>query len=383
MNIKKTLLAALVALGCVSASAQEAKVEYEYVPNWYVQGQIGGQYTLGEVDFSDLLSPTAQIAVGYNFNKVVGARLGINAWQSKGGSEIFCNTYKWKWNYVAPHVDATFNLTNLFCDYNPERLVNVGVFAGLGANIAFSNDEAAKADAAMSAAHPIKDLSGTLAESQYLRYLWDGSKARLLANIGANVDFRINEKLTAGVEISATTLGDHYNSKKAGNTDWYFNAMAGVKYTFGDTYKKKIAEPVVARPVESTPAPVQTNRVERVETPKATNKIETVEPIRENIFFLIRSTSVAIDQQPKVKRIAEHMKKFPNTKVSITGYADKGTGNATINMNLSKKRAQIVKEELVKNYGIDESRIITDAKGDTVQPFEKETDNRVSICIVE
>ncbi len=53
-------------------------------------------------------------------------------------------TYKWKWNYVAPMVDATFNLTNLFCEYNPDRLVEVGVFGGIGANIAWGNDEAAR-----------------------------------------------------------------------------------------------------------------------------------------------------------------------------------------------------------------------------------------------
>ncbi len=44
-------------------------------------------------------------------------------------------------------VDATFNLTNLFCEYNPERVVSVGVFGGIGANIAWSNEEAATAKA--------------------------------------------------------------------------------------------------------------------------------------------------------------------------------------------------------------------------------------------
>lgn len=139
-------------MGCIAASAQEAEKTVDvFNPHWYGQVQIGGQYTLGEIGFGKLLSPNAQIGVGYNFNKVVGARLSVNAWQSKAGQEVSFQSdpLKWKWNYVAPMVDATFNLTNLFCAYNPERLVTVGVFGGLGANIAWNNKEAATANASL------------------------------------------------------------------------------------------------------------------------------------------------------------------------------------------------------------------------------------------
>lgn len=75
MKIKNILLSGVVAMGCISASAQEAdKTVNVFNPHWYVQAQIGGQYTLGEVGFGKLLSPNAQLGVGYNFNKVVGAR---------------------------------------------------------------------------------------------------------------------------------------------------------------------------------------------------------------------------------------------------------------------------------------------------------------------
>ena len=67
--------------------------------------------------------------------------------------------------------------------------------------------------------------------------------------------------------------------------------------------------------------------------------------------------------------------------MSITGYADKGTGNARINKKYSQERANKFKDELVKNYGINASRIITDAKGDTVQPFADNDKNRCVIII--
>ena len=42
-----------------------------------------------------------------------------------------------------------------------------------------------------------------------------------------------------------------------------------------------------------------------------------------------------------------------------------------------------LKRELVKEYGIEESRITTDAKGDTEQPFSVNEKNRVVIAIAQ
>ena len=66
----------------------------------------------------------------------------------------------------------------------------------------------------------------------------------------------------------------------------------------------------------------------------------------------------------------------------LTGYADKETGNPKINMTLSEKRANNVADAL-KAKGIAANRIVTDYKGDTVQPNLVPEENRVSICIVE
>ncbi len=57
MKIKNILLSCLMLSGALSVSAQEAKTEYVPNPYWYIQIQGGAQYTLGEVDFKDLISP--------------------------------------------------------------------------------------------------------------------------------------------------------------------------------------------------------------------------------------------------------------------------------------------------------------------------------------
>ena len=83
----------------------------------------------------------------------------------------------------------------------------------------------------------------------------------------------------------------------------------------------------------------------------------------------------------KVEDIANYMKKYPNAKVVVSGYADKGTGNAKINARLAAQRADVVVNCLKEKYGIAEDRITYDSYGDTVQPFAENDLNRVSICI--
>ena len=67
MKMKKAIMSCLLALGFLSASAQDQqpKTEYVFNPHWYVQIQpVGLQHTLGEVDFGDLNSYNVQAAIG-------------------------------------------------------------------------------------------------------------------------------------------------------------------------------------------------------------------------------------------------------------------------------------------------------------------------------
>ena len=103
--------------------------------------------------------------------------------------------------------------------------------------------------------------------------------------------------------------------------------------------------------------------------------------MKQNIFFALNSALLQKDQQSKIDAMVAYMGKISG-KVAITGYADKETGNPRINMTLSEKRAKIVADAL-KAKGIAADRIVTDFKGDTVQPFRVPEENRVSVCIAE
>lgn len=371
MKFKNILTTALAAVACISASAQTTETVYEFNPHWYIQGQLGAQYTLGEIKAKELTSFNGQLGGGYQFNELFGLRFSVNAWQSKAGMEVADASYAWKWNYVAPSLDATLDLTNLLGGFNPERLVSVNVFAGLGANIAFNNDAAATAKNDIMSAN---DMGGY----EPLAYLWDGAKAYMKASFGTMVDFNVTERLSIGLEMSSTVLSDKYNSKKAHNSDWYFNTLAGVKYAFGKKATKRSV------PVEQ-PTKVVERVIEKVvEVPAQPAEVAkpVVQEMRRDVFFVINKSSISDIEMVKVNEIVEFMKANSEAKVTISGYADKGTGNASINESLSKRRAEIVAEAL-KDQGIEASRISTVAMGDTEQPYEKAELNRVSICIVK
>ena len=376
-------------LGVLSASAQEQKGTTEYVfnPHWYVQVQpVGAQYTLGEIDFKDLISYNVQAALGYNFSKAIGARLSVNAWQSKAGisnKDFGANNFyeTWKWKYVAPSLDLTFNLSNMLAGFNPNRVFTLSAFVGAGANIGFDNDDAKNVKTAywnhcMRGAETGAAALGYTAD-QNMEYLWDGTKVRFVGRAGLQGDFRISDKVSVGVEVNANTLSDRYNSKKAGNWDWYFNALAGVKINLGKTYTTRFipapepeiryVEKVVEKIVE-VPA--------KVEEPK-------IEPIRRDIFFTINRYNIRPSEEQKVKDIVEYMQKYPKSKVVITGYADAGTGNDRINDRLGAQRADAVVKALKDTYGISADRITYDSKGARVQPFQENNKNRVTICIAE
>ena len=376
MKIKNILLSGVMAMGCLVANAQDApKTEYVFNPHWYVQGQIGAQYTLGEVKFGDLISPNIQLGVGRQFTPIWGARFSINAWQSKAG----INEYSWAdgaktgkekydWKYIAPMIDGTLNLSNALCGYNPNRTVNVGLLAGIGLNVGFSNDDAV----ALAATHKEHNHG-----SENLDYAWDGTKVRFVGRLGANVDFRINDAWSLGIEANANVLSDNYNSKKAGNCDWYFNALVGVRYNIGKTYTTRTITP---------PAPVE-KVVERivekiVEVPAKTDERVKGGKLRREVFFTIGKNKISQDGFNKIQEVVDFMKKYPEATVTVTGYADRGTGSAKFNDRIAARRADVVETELV-NRGIARDRIVKSSKGSRVQPFNDNDMNRVTICIAE
>ena len=384
MKIRNLLLLSLLTVSSTMAFAQEQRIKEEgktvFKPHWSMQVQAGAAHTVGEADFTDLISPAAAVNVGYKFAPAFGARLGVSGWQAKAGWVTPSQTYQYK--YLQGNLDLMADLSTLFCGFNPKRVFNGYIFGGVGLNHAFDNDEANALDT----------------RSHELEYLWQDKQNLVAGRFGLGCDLRLNDRLAINIEGNANALSDKFNSKKAGNCDWQFNVLVGLNIKLGKSYKKTAPvyyepEPVVEQP---KPQPVvekpQPKPEPVVEQPKPQPVVEkpqpkpepavVVEPMKQNIFFALNSAKIQNDQLSKIDAMVAYMEKYPNSKVAITGYADKETGNPRINLALSEKRAKNVADAL-KAKGIAASRIVTDFKGDTVQPYRVPEENRVSICIAE
>ena len=338
---------------------EEGKTLFD--PYFFMQIQGGVGHTIGEGDFGDLISPAAALYVGYKFNPWFGLRAGLSGWQGKG---VWASPYQeYKFNYLQGNVDAMFDLCNLFGKFKAKRVVNPYLFAGIGVNGAFNNDEAV---ALHNAGYPMANL-------------WTDSKVFVAGRMGLGIDFRLADRVNFNIEANGNVMSDKFNSKKAGNADWQFNLMAGFTIKFGKGYKK--TEPVYYEPEPVvTPEPV----VEKKPEPVVEKKPEpvVVEPIKRDVFFELNSSAIRASEMGKIDELVKFLNENPNAKVEICGYADVKTGNENINMRLSQKRADATAEAL-KAKGIAADRIKVEYKGDTEQPYSVNEQNRVAICVTQ
>ena len=363
MRIRNLLIAILTVSSTVAFAQEQRQIKEEgktvFKPHWFMQVQAGAAHTVGEADFTDLISPAAAVNVGYKFAPAFGARLGVSGWQAKAGWVTPSQTYQYK--YLQGNLDLMADLSTLFCGFNPKRVFNGYIFGGVGLNHAFDNDEANALDT----------------RSHELEYLWQDKQNLVAGRMGLGCDLRLNDRLAINIEGNANVLSDKFNSKKAGNCDWQFNVLVGLNIKLGKSYKKTAPvyyepEPIVEQP---KPQPV-------VKQPEPEPVAVVVEPMKQNIFFALNSALLQDDQLAKIDVMIKYMEKNPISKVTVTGYADKETGNSNINMTLSEKRAKNV-IEMLKAKGVAADRIVIGYKGDTVQPYQKPEENRVCICIAE
>lgn len=354
----KNLLTAAVALLMAGAAQAQTNTWTSYS---FIEAQGGVQLTSTDAPMDKLITPTAALSFGHYFTPVVGARLHVNAWQSKSGLTATDQYYKWK--YVTPDLDLLVNLTNLFSK-GSDHALNVILLGGVGLNYAWDNDE----------------LKALNLPANTMPLAWD--KNRLSHNLRAGLRLETNQAKPFGVslEVNANSLDDRFNSKTNDADDWMFTAMLGLNFRLG---QKKAAPKYITKTIEV----VDTVWVDEPTTikvmekqPKSKTEMKKMN-MNETIFFNIRESdaNVASGIDAAIKKVADLMKSSEDATFTVTGYADKGTGSAAINKKYAKQRAESVTAKLIKDHGLDAKRIKTDSKGDTVQPFDENDKNR---CVI-
>ena len=99
--------------------------------------------------------------------------------------------------------------------------------------------------------------------------------------------------------------------------------------------------------------------------------------LQPTVVFGQGKSAVEKSQEANISLIANYMKKHPEAKVKISGYASP-EGNPELNQRLSEARAEAVKSVLVKKYKIAADRLETEGLGATDKLFDEVEFNRVA-----
>lgn len=336
------------------AFSQEREIKEEgktfFKPHTYLQLQGGAAHTLGEAKFMDLISPAAAVNFGYQFTPLFGMRIGASGWQGKGGWVTPKQDYEFK--FIQGNLDLVFDLASLFMGFNPHRAVSPYIFGGGGYAYGFENGAV--------------DLN---TGNYDLEYLWEDNKGFIGGRVGLGVNFRLSDAVALALEGNATILDDKFNSKKAGNADWQFNALIGLKINLGKTYGK-------TEPIYYEPKPIPEAKPETKPEPKAEPIKEPVAVVKEfpalpSVHFAFDSDVLDINEYAtELNTIVSTLEEFDNVVVEITGYTDH-KGENTYNNDLSFRRAESVKSYLI-NQGISASRLTTIGEGKDPKTSGKE-----------
>lgn len=298
--------------------------------------------------------PGASVALGKWFTPGIGLRTKLqgvwgNTVRSDGQSHL--NRY-WLLN---EHV--MFNLSNLICGYNENRLFNLIPFVGGGVGRSMTyNLYSMDLSAGVQAQFRICKKFAVYAELGWNRLESD-------IDGGTIYDTNVRGWDTHDNNLYAE-LGFNYNLGKA---TW--NAVPDVDALMAQNQAALDALNAKLRDAENENANLrnQLKNQPKVETVSQSVKELITTPI--SVFFNLDKIDIASQKDlVNVRAIAKYAKDN-DRNLLVTGYADSATGSAAHNQELSENRAKTVAEELQK-MGVDASKITTVGKGgvETLSP---------------
>lgn len=378
--MKKFLIMLAIAGVSLTSMAQETETTTEkysvatnsFWSNWFVQGgvQWTAFYSSLEHGFdtsnnplkSFRSNPQASVAIGKWFTPGLGLRTKVSGIWGKANGDSF--------KYWNAQEQVLFNLSNMFCGYNPKRVYNCIPFAGAG-------------------------FARNMSSDMYAMGM----------SIGLLNEFNINKRVAINLELGWNRLeNDFYSEGHANNGprgwdshDNYLYAELGLTLNIGKTGWAKVPDvdaikalsqsQIDALNAQLADSKSENDRLKAMLNEKS-KEVAMPESIKQfittpvSVFFNIGKTDVA---NPKdlvnVEALAKYAK-TNNSKIMVTGFADSATGTPQINQKLSVKRAEIVKGELIK-MGVHADNISTQAHGgvETLSPIS--FNRRATVQITE
>ena len=371
--MKKLGLLFAAAAMAVSVNAQTV-TESKTFDNFYIGINGGAQVKTTGESWMNNLNSNAGLRIGRWFTPVFGLAAEGNVYFND-----HCKHYMPQSKTVARYMNVgligTVNLSNWFAGYKGEpRLFEVVPVYGFGWGHTFGTDENYNVLTSKAGI----DFTFNLGKAKAWQGYVEPSMNWSLNGYGyEGVAYNINKsafQLNAGIVYKFKNSNGSHNFTIAQLRDQ--NEIDGLNSQInslrGDLNDKDAQLSAKDKQIKD----LQNALDECNKKPKYV-KPATATNLQPTVLFRQGKAVVDNSQMPNIELIAQYMKNHPEAKVEIKGYASP-EGNKDFNQALSQKRADAVKNVLVKKYKIAADRLTTKGMGATDKLFKQVEFNRVS-----
>ena len=371
--MKKLVLLFAAAAMAVSVSAQTV-TESKTFDNFYIGINGGAQVKTTNEAWMKNLNSNAGLRIGRWFTPVFGLAAESNVYFNDHCSH-FMPQSKTIARYMNTSLIATVNFSNWFAGYKgePRTFEFVPVF-GFGWGHTFGTEENFNVLTSKAGI----DFTFNLGSKKAWQIYVEPSMNWALNGYGyEGVAYDINKsafQLNAGIVYKFKNSNGSHNFTIAQLRDQ--NEIDGLNSQInslrGDLNDKDAQLSAKDKQIKD----LQNALDECNKKPKYV-KPATATNLQPTVLFRQGKAVVDKSQMPNIELIAQYMKNHQDAKVEIKGYASP-EGNKDFNQALSQKRADAVKNVLVKKYKIAADRLTTKGMGATDKLFKQVEFNRVS-----
>ncbi len=380
-NAQETVMIEEESVSVVDAANCKTHYSVDKGDNWFIQLGVGIDVPLFENQLAGGKDPKRHITATYN--------LGVGRWFSPYlGFRLSAYYGAWHWDNVSYskarmanlNLDFMWDMCNSLGGVNASRPVSVIPFVGLGGTYVWD---------IKSEGRNIMRKDGGTRSREWL----------LPVSAGLQFRFRLCRYVDFFLEGRASFYGDNANGSAYDKSiDINIQATGGFSFNLGGANYQAYNEckdlayinslnnqvnglrgelAATAAALAAAQAQLPCPEVQPVPVPEAI----VYAPMMSTVRFKINSANISDEEMVNVYNTAEYLKANPEVNVVIKGYADKDTGTAEYNMELSGRRAKAVYDALTKTYGINANRLSIDAKGSDSQPYDTNNWNRIVIFV--
>ena len=352
----RKLLTVMLCVFAASASVWADGDKPSYLPsafpeNWFIQA--GG---VGNTVFNSSIgpiSPGAELYLGKWITPSLGLRVGALGWQNRpNGTQTGwfsgCNAF---W-YGQTDLDVMWSLFNTF-KYKETRFWDLVPYARLGAVWTKQKTD-------------------------------DPMHAEFGGGIGLHNGLRLGKRVDLYIEVSVVAAREKAYRER-GDVAIFPTASAGVVLKLGPVGFRE-RKPTKEYIYEKQFVDREVVKTDTVTVEKTVVDSLIIQKMREEPLTLFFDLDKTVLTQREIDHLEFYAKYVltPDSKVLLTGSADRETGNSEHNQWLSEKRNEYVRNILMNVYGLKRENIQEIANGDRKNEFRTPEQNRcVTISFIK